>query len=272
MTNDRVTVEISGHVADVRLNRAEKHNGLDGAMFRALHETAVSLRANTDVRAVVLSGEGKSFCAGLDVQDAFTNGAFAQADTLGERLDGEPTNIFQAVAYDWRTIPVPVVAAVHGNCFGGGLQIALGADIRLVAPDAKLSVMEIKWGLVPDMGLTVTLPPLVRQDVAKELTFTGRIFPGTEAVELGVATRVAEDPHAAALALAAEIATKSPDAIRFGKRLLQDAWDGPEDERLLLESRVQRVLIGSPNQIAASTAAMTKQPGEYGELLAYPED
>lgn len=271
MRTNRVTVTIEDHVADVRLNRADKHNGLDGAMFEALHEAAVALRADETVRAVVLSGEGKSFCAGLDVQDALQDGALANAAQLEERLEGEPTNLYQAVAYDWRTVPVPVICAIHGNCFGGGLQIALGTDIRIAAPDARLSIMEIKWGLVPDMGLMVTLPPLVRQDVAKELTFTGRIFTGEEAVGLGVVTRTDVDPLAAAKALAAEIAGRSPDAIRFGKALLQDAWHGDETMRLLLESRLQRSLIGSPNQLAAARAAMTKQPGAYGPLLPRPE-
>lgn len=270
MSDDRVTITIEDHVADVRLNRADKHNGLDTAMFHGLHEAAVRLRGEDDVRAIVLSGEGKSFCAGLDVQDAFQNGALANAAKLEERLDGELTNLYQAVAHDWRTVPVPVVAAIHGTCFGGGLQIALGADIRIAAPDAKLSIMEIKWGLVPDMGLMVTLPPLARQDVVKELTFTGRVFSGEEAVGYGVVTRTDADPLAAAKALAAEIAGKSPDAIRFGKHLLQEAWEGDEATRLLLESKLQRPLIGSPNQMAAATAAMTKQPGEYGPLLPLP--
>ncbi|CAB4905371.1 unannotated protein [freshwater metagenome] len=271
MSNDRVTVTIEDHVADVRLNRADKHNGLDTQMFQALHETALELRGNDDVRAVVLSGEGKSFCAGLDVQDAFQNGALANAASLEDRLDGEPTNIYQAVAYDWRTVPVPVICAIQGICFGGGLQIALGADIRIATPDAKLSIMEIKWGLVPDMGLLVTLPPLARQDVVKELTYTGRIFSGEEAVGYGVVTRTDADPLAAAKALATEIAGKSPDAIRFGKKLLQDAWEGDDATRLLLESKLQRPLIGSPNQMAAAMAAMSKQPGEYGELLPLPD-
>lgn len=271
MSNDRVTVTIEGHVADVRLNRADKHNGLDGAMFQGLHDTAVALREDPDVRAVVLSGEGKSFCAGLDVQDAFQNGALANAAKLEERLDGELTNIWQSAAYAWRTVPVPVIAAIRGNCLGGGLQIALGADIRIATPDAKLSIMEIKWGLVPDMGLMVTLPPLARQDVVKELTFTGRVFSGEEAVGYGIVTRTSDDPLAAAKALADEIAGKSPDAVRFGKRLLQDAWEGDDATKLLLESKLQRPLIGSPNQMAAATAAMTKQPGEYGELLPLPD-
>lgn len=263
MSDQRVTIEITDHVADVRLNRADKHNGLDVAMFQALRDAAASLRENRDVWAVVLSGEGPSFCAGLDVQDAVQSGALAQADNLDQRLEGELVNLYQAVAYDWRRVPAPVIAAVHGNCFGGGLQIALGADIRIAATDAKLSVMEIKWGLIPDMGLAVTLPPLVRQDVAKELTFTGRVISGLEARELGLVTKVAEDPRAAALALATEIAGKSPDATRFGKRLLNDAWFADDADSLLLESRLQKALIGSPNAMAAATAAFTKQPGEY---------
>ncbi len=263
MSDQRVTIEIADHVADVRLNRPEKHNGLDTAMFEALRDAAASLRENADVWAVVLSGEGPSFCAGLDVQDAVQSGALAQAGTLDERLPGELVNLYQSVAYDWRRVPAPVVAAIHGNCFGGGLQIALGADVRIAATDAKLSVMEIKWGLIPDMGLAVTLPPLARQDVAKELTFTGRIVSGLEARELGLVTKVAEDPRAAALALATEIAGKSPDATRFGKRLLNDAWFADDAESLLLESRLQKALIGSPNAMAAATAAFTKQPGEY---------
>jgi enoyl-CoA hydratase/carnithine racemase len=271
MSNDRVTVTIEDHVADVRLNRADKHNGLDVAMFQGLHDAAVRLRDEDDVRAVVLSGEGKSFCAGLDVQDAFANGALANAGSLEERLDGELTNIYQAVAYDWRTVPVPVICAIQGNCFGGGLQIALGADIRIATPESKLSIMEIKWGLVPDMGLMVTLPPLARQDVVKELTFTGRIFTGEEAVGYGVVTRTDADPLAAAKALAAEIAQKSPDGIRFGKRLLQDAWEGDDASKLALESKLQRPLIGSPNQMAAAMGAMAKQPAEFGELLPLPD-
>jgi len=263
MSDQRVTIEITDHVADVRLNRGDKHNGLDTAMFEGLRDAAARVRDDQDVWAVVLSGNGPSFCAGLDVQDAVTSGAFSQADSLDQRLDGELVNLYQAVAYDWRRVAAPVIAAIHGNCFGGGLQVALGADIRIASTDARLSVMEIKWGLIPDMGLAVTLPPLVRQDVAKELTFTGRIFSGLEGRELGVVTRVAEDPRAAALELAREIASKSPDATRFGKRLLNEAWAADDAESLLLESRLQKALIGSPNQIATVQAQFEKRPAEY---------
>ncbi|MGE4426326.1 MAG: crotonase/enoyl-CoA hydratase family protein [Solirubrobacteraceae bacterium] len=263
MAEQRVSIEIVDHVADVRMTRGDKHNGLDGAMFAQLRDAAATLREDRSVRAVVLSGDGPSFCAGLDVQDAVTSGALAQADGLDRRIDGELVNAFQAVAYDWRRVPVPVIAAIHGNCFGGGLQIALGADIRIVTPDARLSIMEIKWGLIPDMGLTVTLPPLVRQDVAKELTFTGRTVSGEEAVALGLATRTAESARVAAGDLATEIASKSPDAIRFGKRLLQDTWAAGDAESLLLESQMQKALIGSPNQLATVQAQFAKQPAEY---------
>jgi enoyl-CoA hydratase/carnithine racemase len=263
MTEQRVTIETQDHVAHVRLTRGDKHNGLDGAMFLALKDAARSIARIAGVRAVVLSGDGPSFSAGLDVASFFADDSPVAMSALGERPDGELANLAQAVALDWRAVPVPVVAAIHGNCFGGGLQIALGADIRIAAPDAKLSVMEIKWGLVPDMGLTVTLPPLVRQDVAKELMFTGRVVSGTEAQSLGLVTRTAEDPLAAAHELAATIAGRSPDAIRSGKRLLEEAWDADDAPALLLETELQIALLGSKNQMAAATAGFTKQPAEF---------
>jgi enoyl-CoA hydratase/carnithine racemase len=158
---------------------------------------------------------------------------------------------------------MPVIAALHGNCLGGGLQIALGADIRIAAPDTRLSVMEVKWGLVPDMSITRTLPRLVSIDVAKELTFTGRVFDGTEGARLGVVTGVSVDPLAAARELAAEIAGRSPDAVRAAKRLFDESWTGPAQQTLALEAELQLGLIGSPNQLAAVTAGFTKQPAEF---------
>jgi enoyl-CoA hydratase/carnithine racemase len=160
-------------------------------------------------------------------------------------------------------VPVPVIAAIHGVCYGGGLQIALGADIRIATPDARLSVMEIKWGLIPDMSITQTLPRLVGIDVAKELTYTGRVFSGDEAASLGVVTRVAEDPLAEAMSLAREIASKSPDAVRAAKRLFDESWNADPAESLALEASLQRTLIGSPNQIAAVTAGFTKEPAAF---------
>jgi enoyl-CoA hydratase/carnithine racemase len=258
---DRVRVEVSDHVATVTLARPEKHNALDQAMFAAIVEAAEEVAATPGVRAVVLHGEGPSFCSGIDVSSAFSGDA-----GLNGGLDGTLMNVpnpFQRTAYDWITLPVPVIAAVHGNCLGGGFQIALGADIRIATPDARLSVMEIKWGLIPDMSITQTLPRLVGIDVAKELTYTGRVFSGDEALALGVVTRVAGDPLSEALSLAHEIASKSPDAVRAAKRLFDESWTGTAAETLALEASLQRDLLGSPNQLAAVTAGFTKQPAEF---------
>lgn len=251
------------HVATVTLARPEKHNALDLRMFRAIVEAAEHVAVAPGLRAVVLHGEGPSFCSGLDV----TSGFSSEEEVIDpqDELRAEVPNRFQRVAYDWVTLPVPVIAAIHGNCLGGGLQIALGADIRIARADARLSVMEIKLGLIPDMSITQTLPRVVGSDVAKELTFTGRVFSGEEALQLGVVTRLAEDPLEEARALASEIASKSPDAVRGAKRLLQESWHAAPDEGLRLEAEIQRGLIGSPNQIAAVTAALTRQPPEFAD-------
>jgi enoyl-CoA hydratase/carnithine racemase len=261
----RVSIEITDHVAVVALTRADKHNALDLRMFEAIIAAAGRLAVEPGVRAVVLHGEGPSFCSGLDVVSIMSGSSTGPAGTgaLVEPLRGDVPNFFQRAAYDWVRVPVPVIAALHGNCLGGGLQIALGADIRIAAPDARLSVMEVKWGLIPDMSITRTLPRLVGIDVAKELTYTGRVFTGGEAVRLGVVTRVAGDPLAAARQLAAEIASRSPDAIRGAKRLFDESWTGSPGLTLALEAELQRSLIGSPNQLAAVAAGLSRQPAEY---------
>src|SRR5579871_6844209 len=208
----RLRVEIDDHVAVVTLTRPDKHNALDIPMFEALLAATERLAGEPGVRAVVLHGEGPSFCSGLDIMGVMAAGG--GLDSLTEPLRGEVPNWFQRAAYDWLTLPMPVVAAVHGSCFGGGLQIALAADIRMCAPDARLSVMEVKWGLVPDMSITRTLPRLAGIDVAKELTYTGRVISGEEAHRLGLVTHLDADPVARARELAAEIASRSPDAVR----------------------------------------------------------
>ena len=249
----------AGGVATVTMVRSDKHNALDQAMFEALVKAAEQLAGDASVRAVVLHGEGKSFCSGLDVA-SFMSGERGTGVLL-DRDEDRVANLAQRVTYDWSLVPAPVIAAIHGNCFGGGLQIALGADIRIAAPDAKLSVMEVKWGLVPDMGITQTLPRLIPIDVAKELTFSGRIVSGTEGFALGLVTRTAEDPLSAALALAAEIAQKSPDAVRAAKHLYDQTWASDDTAAaLVLESELQTRLIGSPNQIAAVVAGMSGEP------------
>ncbi|HEX3804408.1 MAG TPA: crotonase/enoyl-CoA hydratase family protein [Solirubrobacteraceae bacterium] len=260
MSDERVAIEVDDHVANVTLTRPDKHNALDLPMLDAITATAERLRTEPGVRAVVLHGAGKSFCSGLDFPAVAAAGGL---DALTAILDEAPPNYFQRAGYGWIQVPVPVIAAIHGNCFGGGLQIALGADIRIAAPDARLSVMEGRWGLIPDMSITRTLTRLVGIDVAKELTYTARVFSGEEADRLGVVTRVNDDPLAAALALAREIASKSPDAIRRAKRLFDEAWTGTPGETLALEAKLQGELIGTPNQLAAVTAGMTKQEPEF---------
>lgn len=269
--SDRVSVRIEDHVADVRLDRAEKMNALDAAMFDALVETGLELASEPQVRAVVLSGEGRAFCAGLDFTSfmGMAGGAAAGAGGAGlgllQRDGASPANRAQLAGWVWQELPVPVIAAIHGVAYGGGLQIALGADIRFVAPDARLSVMEIKWGLVPDMSGTQTLRHLVRLDVAKELTFTGRIVSGTEAVALGLATHVSETPREAALSLAREIASKSPAAVRASKQLLNASVLVSVEEGLRLEAKLQTSLIGKPEQIEAVKANLEKRPPRFGD-------
>lgn len=264
--SDRVRIDVADGVADVRLNRADKMNALDPAMFFALIAAGERLASEPGLRAVVLSGEGRAFCAGLDMASfarmAEAGGANPLSGDVAERSHG-PANPYQQVTLVWRQLSVPVIAAVHGVAFGGGLQIALGADLRYVAPDAKLSVMEIKWGLVPDMGGALIMRELARADVVRELTYTGRIFTGAEAVTLGFATRAEPDPRAAALATAREIAAKSPDAIRAAKRLLATADEALAARILLRESLEQRALIGSPNQVEAISANAASRAPAY---------
>jgi enoyl-CoA hydratase/carnithine racemase len=260
-TEQRVAIEVADHVATVTLTRPDKHNALDVAMFEAIAAAAERVAVEPGVRAVVLHGEGPSFCSGLDVAGVMANQP--GSDDLMAPLRGPVPNWFQRTAYRWLEVPVPVIAAIHGHCLGGGLQIALAADVRFATPDAKLSVLEVKWGLIPDMAITRTLPRLVGIDVAKELAFTGRILDGREACELGLVTHVTDDPLTAARALAVEIAGRSPDAVRAMKRLLDESWTGSAQETLRLEADLQLGLLGTPNQLAAVTAGMAKQPAEF---------
>jgi enoyl-CoA hydratase/carnithine racemase len=260
MTDQRVRIEIADHVAVVTLNRPEKHNALDIEMFDAIIAAIDRLATEPGLRAVVLHGEGKSFCSGLDFPSVMAAGGVEQFTV---KLSDPSPNYFQKPAYGWVTLPVPVIAALHGNCLGGGLQIALGADIRIATPDAQLSVMEMKWGLIPDMSISTTLPRLVGLDVAKELTYTARIISGDDAKRLGLVTHLVEDPLAAAKTLAEEIASQSPDAIRRVKRLVDRTWNAGPEQALALEAELQSEVIGQPNQIAAVTAGFSKQPAEF---------
>lgn len=262
MTETRVNIERRGHVAVVTLARPDKRNALDIAMFEALDQAAKSLSDDPELRAVVLAGAGKSFCAGLDLA-AFASGA-SEMRKLLHRPESEVGNLAQRVGWNWRQCPVPVIAALHGEVFGGGLQIALGADLRIAAPDARLSVMEVRWGLIPDMSGSQTLRHLVRRDVALELAWTGRVVPGEEALALGLVTRLAADPLAEALALAEQIAGHSPDAVRGVKRLFNEAWQSGEAEALRLEESLQLQIIGRPNQMEAVRAGMAGETPRFG--------
>jgi enoyl-CoA hydratase/carnithine racemase len=268
--NDRVSVSISEGIADVRLVRPDKMNALDIPMFEALVATSRQLAGEKGLRAVVLSGEGRAFCAGLDMgrfaamKEGGGNGiAGGEARDLTVRTHGL-ANFPQAAVWGWRQLPVPVIAAVHGVAFGGGFQLALGADMRFLSPDARMSIMEIRWGLVPDMAGTPILAGLVRDDILRELTFTGRIFSAQEALSYGLATRVCDDPRAAAFEVAREIAGRSPDAIRAAKRLLNNLSVDP-GPALLAESMEQMKLMGSPNQLEAVRANIEKRAPRFAD-------
>jgi len=261
LANDRIgiTLEPNG-VAQVRLMRSEKMNALDPEMFKAIIAAGDALRDRTDVRAIVLSGEGRAFCAGLD-----TASFSGLSSDLIERTYGN-ANSFQQVAVQWRKLGVPVIAALHGVCFGGGLQIASGADIRIAHPDTRMAIMELKWGLVPDMGGYALWRGLVRDDVLRELVYTNREFTGAEAQTLGLATYIDEDPLARATAIANEIANRNPHAIRAAKRLQATMPDLSTDAILMEESVEQQAITSSPNQIEAVMAAMEKRAPNFSDV------
>ena len=272
---NRVLIDIQDHVAHVRLNRPDKMNALDDAMFEAIVDAGEQLKANPDIRAVVLSGEGRAFCAGLDMgnfanmasgnPDAATAKSETPTDTLGrlERRTHGLANRAQYTSWVWRELPVPVIAALHGVAFGGGCQISIGADMRYAAPGTKICIMEMRWGLVPDMGATPYLPHLLRDDVLRELTYTNRIIEADEAQALGLVTRVVINPIEAALQTAAEIASRNPEAVRAAKRILNNApFQNPQDI-LLAESREQDQIIGKPNQVEAVMANMEKRAPHF---------
>jgi enoyl-CoA hydratase/carnithine racemase len=267
---ERVSISISGGIADVRLVRADKMNALDAAMFEALVAATGRLAREKGLRAVVLSGEGRAFCAGLDMgrfavmkESGGTGIAGGEKRDLAARTHG-PANFPQQAVWGWRQLPVPVIAAVQGVAFGG-FQLALGADMRFLKTDARMSIMEIKWGLVPDMAGTPILASLVRDDILRELTYTGRIFSAQEALSYGLATRICDDPRAAAFEVAREIAGKSPDAIRAAKRMLNNLAVDP-GPALLAESVEQQKLLGSANQTEAVRANIDQRAPRFADV------
>ncbi|MDX3900111.1 MAG: crotonase/enoyl-CoA hydratase family protein [Sphingobium sp.] len=252
--SDRVTINVEQGVADVRLARADKLNALDLAQFDAIIAAIARLEAMPGLRCVLLSGEGEAFCAGLDVTMFAAGAPF----DLMPRTHGAANRI-QQIAWGWHRLPVPVIAAVYGACFGAGFQMMMGADMRIAAPDARLAVMEARWGLVPDVAGIALFRGVLRDDVARELTYTGRTISGEEAARLGVVTRTADDPHAEGLALARTIAGNSPAAVRAGKRLLNLARDADDAAILLAESREQTALLAGPDHRETLMAAREKR-------------
>jgi enoyl-CoA hydratase/carnithine racemase len=229
-------------------------------MFLGLMEAGRELLSDRSVRAVVLSGEGRGFCAGLDIPSLMAGGE-RRGPSLADRGGDSPANLAQRCAWIWQEVPMPVIAAVHGVAYGAGFQIAMGADIRFAAPDAKLSLREAHWGLIPDVAVTQTLRHVVRHDVAKELTFTAKIVSGSEALAMGLVTHLSDDPHADAMELAREIAARSPSAVRAAKQLWNQALDGSVEEGLRLETKLQATLMGKPNQVEAVQAnRATREP------------
>ena len=268
VVEDRVTVTVKNGVADVRLNRADKRNALDNAMFTSIAAMGEYLKTLDGLRVVVLSGEGQSFCAGLDFGSfsAMADGSRAEGSmNAGNIVEGKITHLAQQVCWVWQEVPVPVIAAVHGHALGGGMQIALGTDIRIVHPHTQLSVREVHWGLIPDMTGTLMLSRLVRPDIAKELVFTAKVISGTEGHAIGLATHLAEDPLGAALVLADEIAARSPEAIRGAKSLLNRLAVAGAAEQFAAERDVIFQLIGSANQAEAVMAHFEKRAPRFDD-------
>ena len=280
VVEDRVTISVVDGIADVKMNRADKRNALDNAMFTSLNAAGEYLKTLDGVRVVVLSGEGASFCAGLDFSSfaqmaesgAQANAADKKPDkkpdersdmNAGAMVDGRITHMAQQVCWVWQEVPVPVIAAVHGHALGGGIQIALGCDIRIVHPDAQLSVREVHWGLIPDMTGTLMLSRLTRPDIVKDLVFTARVFSGREGYEMGLVTRLSESVHADAMTLAKEIAGRSPEAVRGAKKLINLLANNGAAEQFAAERATIGQLIGTANQAEAVMSHFEKRPPNF---------
>jgi enoyl-CoA hydratase/carnithine racemase len=265
--SERVGLTVDNHVAVVTLNRAQKKNAIDVEMFEALSEAGEKIAADRTVRVVVLHGSGGNFCAGIDTSVFRNANRGAEEGVAGggrmRHREGSPANFFQSAAYVWHSLPVPVIAAIEGVAFGGGLQIAAGADIRYAHPESRLSIMEIKWGLMPDMALSVTLRHVMPIDRIRELAYSGRIVTGQEAFQLGLVTAVKARPVESALELASDLAARTPDAIRAIKRLTTEAWSQSTDVALRTEAQLQIGLMGSHNQLEAVQANLANWDPDF---------
>ena len=269
--SDRVIVSINDGIAEVRFNRADKRNALDREQFAAIAEAGESLKTADGVRVVVLVGDGESFCAGLDfsmfagMAGGDGTGQSEDRGNPGAIADGQITHLGQQVCWVWQELEVPVIAAVHGHALGGGFQIAMGADIRIAHPETKWSVREVHWGLVPDMTGTFMLSKIVRQDIARELTYTARMVDGREAAEIGLVTRLSDTPYDDAMAMAREIAGRSPGAVRGAKALFNRMFVEGAAEQFAMEREVIHAQIGTPNQVEAIMSNMEKRAPSFAD-------
>ncbi|MEM8983788.1 MAG: crotonase/enoyl-CoA hydratase family protein [Pseudomonadota bacterium] len=262
---ERVHLSIADHIAVMELARPEKMNALDPAMFDAIIATTATIAGNADVRVVVLTGSGESFCSGLDIASFAADGQASLLERM-QPLPGTDANYYQQPALGLRRLPVPVIAALHGVVFGGGLQIAFGADLRIAAPDTRFSVMEVKWGVVPDMGITVTARDIIPADRMKRLALTGDVIDANEALTANLVTEVAESPRDRAMALATTIVNRSPDAVQATKLLCNRAVDGDTHAALRNEAETQLRVIGKPNQMEAVAANFAKRVPQFGPV------
>ncbi len=262
--SEPVRVSINDHIAEVTLNRPDKANAVSLEMFDALGEAGKLLASNRSVRAVVLSGAGDNFCAGIDI-GLFQDEEFVFDDEALAPIQGSIANRFQRAAFTWRELPVPVICAIKGVAYGAGLQIALGADLRYARPDSSLSIMEIKWGLIPDMAISTTVRDLLPADRIKELAWLGSVVSGQEALQLGLVTALHDDPVAAAIETARAICVKSPDAVRSIKRLVNEAWRISDAAALALEARLQLGVMGKHNQLEAVMANVQKRAPKFDD-------
>jgi len=279
LIDERIKLVVNEHVAHVVLARSEKMNALDMAMIKAIDLVGERIKADKTIRAVVLSSDGEHFCAGLD-KSVFTSlleGADISLDpskhSVIENQQKEPfklaqrthgvANIYQYVVWMWRELSVPVVVAIQGVTFGGGLQLALGGDCRFASPNSRFSILEMKWGLIPDMGGIQIMRNLVRDDVMRMLSYTAQEFSADKAKEWGFITDVVEDPVAHSLALAKKIAQQSPDAIRTTKKVISESYDLSAEEGLLLEAQEQDKILGNTNQVEAVMSQLQGRPAKF---------
>lgn len=261
--NQRIQITEENQIAFVRLSRPEKRNALDLQMLEAISQAGTDLASRNDIRAVVLHGEGDAFSAGLDLNEMPKLAQYvAQNGGIMQRSHGD-ANLFQHVTTVWRTLPQPVICALHGYAFGGAFQIMLGADMRVAAPDCQFSIMEGRWGLIPDMGGISLMRRLVREDILRRLTYTAEKFTAADALSWGFVTEISDNPLTRASEIAQHIAGRSPDATRCAKELFNKTELTDTAATLLIESELQGRLIGTSNQMEAVMAGLQKRPPEF---------